>query len=474
MSLHSIRVRLTAWYALVMAVAFVAAGAVTYAVARRQVQRSADAAAVSTTHNFISALRDEMDEGRGRLTLRSANELLAEFRDEERAIVILDAAGEELAAHQTALAHSLDRALLRRLTAARQFGLTTANGASTRLYLAPASFGAQSFTIATAQSRARQRETLRDLRNAMLATAPIALLVACAGGYLLARKSLAPMVRMSDKARAISAANLSERIEVVNPRDELGELAVTLNDLLARLGRSFADQRRFMADASHELRTPVAILQGELDVTLSRNDRNAADYRESLEVMHRTVRRLTRIVRDLFLLARSDAGDLPLKGEPLYAGDVVSQTVRAYKTLAADRGVVLAAECDIDLLIDGDEDLLQRMIGNLVENAIRHTPHGAAVRVRCGRDGELARIEVRDSGSGVPEECRERIFERFYRADPARAAREGSGAGLGLPIARRIAEVHGGALRLEETGAGGSLFAVTLPLRRVAFDSSRV
>jgi heavy metal sensor kinase len=473
MSMHSIRVRLTAWYALVMALAFLAAGAVTYAVARRQIQRSSDAATVSTTHNFISALRDEMEEGRGRLTLRSANELLTEFRDDERAIVILDARGDEVAAQATPLAASLDRALLRRRAAARQFGLTTLNGGATRLYLAPAAFGAQSFVVAAAQSRARQRETLRDLRNAMLATAPVALLVACAGGYLLARKSLAPVMRMSEKARAISATNLSERIEVVNPRDELGELASTLNDLLTRLDRSFADQRRFMADASHELRTPVAILQGELDVTLSRNDRDVTDYRESLEVMHRSVRRLTRIVRDLFLLARSDAGDLPLKREPVYAGDVVSQTVRAYRTVAAERGITLAVDCDTDLLINGDEDLLQRMIGNLVENAIRHTPRGADVRVHCGADGELARIEVRDTGSGVPEECREQIFERFYRADPVRTAREGSGAGLGLPIARRIAEVHGGALRLERSGEDGSVFAVTLPLRRAASASSR-
>lgn len=474
MSLHSIRVQLTAWYALVMAVAFIAAGAATHAAARRQIQHSIDAATVSTTHNFLSALRDEMDEGHGRLTLRSANELLGEFRDEERAIVILDERGNEFASHQTAVARSLDRVLLRRLSVARQFGMTTVNGGSLRLYLAPADIGPQSFTIATAQSRARQTETLRNLRNAMLATAPIALLVACAGGYLLARKSLAPMVRMSDKARAISATNLSERIEVVNPRDELGELAATLNELLGRLDRSFADQRRFMADASHELRTPVAILQGELDVTLSRSDRDASDYRESLEIMHRTVRRLTRIIRDLFLLARSDAGDLPLKSEPLYPGDVVSQTVRAYRTVARDRGVTLAAECDDDLIIDGDDDLLQRMIGNLVENAIRHSPRGAEVRVHCAADGPLARIEVRDQGSGVPAECRERIFERFYRADPARTAREGSGAGLGLPIARRIAEVHGGDLRLEESGADGSLFAVTLPLRRAAAGSSLV
>lgn len=472
MSLHSIRVRLTAWYALLLAIALLAADAVTYVVARKQIERSTDAALVATTRNLISGLRDEVEEGDGALRLRSANELLAEFRDDDRGVVLLNADGSEFAAHQTPVARSLDRGLLRRLAAAHRFGLITAGSA--RLCVAPATFGSQSFVVAIAQSLARQEETLEDLRTAMLATLPVALLVASLGGYFLARKSLAPVVRMSEKARAIGATNLSERVEVANPRDELGELAATLNELLSRLDRSFSDQRRFMADASHELRTPVAILQGELDVTLSRDDRNADDYRESLEVMHRTVRRLTRIVRDLFLLARSDAGDIPLKREPLYAGDLVTQTARAYKTVAAERGVSVVAECADDLPIDGDEDLLQRMIGNLIENAIRHTRAGTEVRVRCSVENERARIEVSDRGAGIPAECREQVFDRFFRVDPARTVSSGSGAGLGLPIARWIAEVHGGSLWLDRSGDDGSVFVAALPLRRVAAGSSSV
>ncbi len=418
--LHSIRVRLTAWYALVLAIALLAADGVTYIVARNQIQRSNDAALLATTRDFLSALRDEIDEGEGVLRLRPANELLAEFRDDGRGVVLLHPDGSEFAAHQTPVARSLDRPLLRRLTTARRFGLTTVAGGAVRLDLAPVQYGTQSFVVAAAQSLAPQEETLEHLRTAMLATAPVALLVAALGGYFLARKSLAPVAR------------------------------------------SFAEQRRFMADASHELRTPVAILQGELDVTLSREDRNAADYRESLEVMHRTVRRLTRIVGDLFLLARSDAGDIPLKREPLYAGDLVSQTARAYKNLAAERGVVLVAECEDDLLIDGDEDLLQRMLGNLLENAIRHTQPGREVRVRCLTENSFALIEVRDQGTGVPSELREQIFDRFFRID---AARTGGGAGLGLPIARWIAEVHGGALWLDRSGPEGSTFIARLAAR---------
>lgn len=474
MSVHSIRVRLTAWYALLLAVALLTADGVTYVVARKQIQRSADAALVSTTRNLVSGLRDEVEEGHGVLRLRSANELLAEFRDDDRGVVLLNAGGSEFASQQTRVARSLDRALLRRLAGSHHFGLMTVGNCAARLYLSPIQLGAQTFAIASAQSLAPQQETLEDLRTAMAATAPVALLVAALGGYFLARKSLAPVVRMSEKARVISANNLSERIEVANARDELGELAGTLNDLMSRLDRAFSDQRRFMADASHELRTPVAILQGELDVTLSRDDRNAAEYRESLEVMHRSVRRLTRIVRDLFLLARSDAGDIPLKREPLYASDLVAQTARAYKTLAAERHASIVTQCDDDVPVDGDEDLLQRMIGNLIENAIRHTRPDTEVRVRCVVEGGRARIEVSDRGSGVPAECREQIFERFFRADRARTRSDGSGAGLGLPIARWIAEVHGGALWLDQSGPEGSVFVAVLPLRSPAAGSSLV
>ncbi|HEV2720303.1 MAG TPA: ATP-binding protein, partial [Thermoanaerobaculia bacterium] len=332
--------------------------------------------------------------------------------------------------------------------------------------LSPVRLGGQSYVIALGQSRAQQEKVLSDLREAMLVTAPLVLLVATLGGYLLARKSLAPVVKMSAKARAISATNLSERIEVTGARDELGELAATLNDLLARLDQSFAAQRRFMADASHELRSPVAILQGELDVSLSRDDRNADDYRESLAVMRRSVERLTRIVRDLFLLARSDAGEVPLRRELLYAGDVVAQTARAYRTVAAEQHVALATECDEELVVLADEDLLQRMIGNLLENAIRYSSPGSEVCIRCSVAGGNVHIEVRDRGPGVPPHLRQQIFERFFRVDSARGAvpaAAGSGAGLGLPIARWIAEAHGGALRLQSSGPDGSVFLAVLP-----------
>jgi heavy metal sensor kinase len=453
MIIDSIRGRLTAWYTLVLAVVLIAAGVMSYEVMRGQMGRATDASLVTSAHQVASALTEEAAENHGTLKLRSANEVLANFRDNDRPMIILGANGNDFAASATTVTASVDRGALRQRIARRSFGLSSQN--ELRLILSPLRIGGSEYFLAIAQSLDEQKELLADLRHAMVVTIPLALLIAAAGGYLLARKSLAPVAAMSAKARAISAMSLGERVEVANPADELGQLAVTLNALLERLEKSFDSQRRFMADASHELRTPVAILQGELDVTLSRDDRDAREYRDSLEIMRKSVQRLTRIVRDLFLLARGDAGQYPMRNECFYLDEVVAQTVQGFRTLAAERGVGIAEEHEADLVMRGDEDLVERLAGNLVENAIRHVPSGGRVLVRSsGTDGEL-RIEVHDSGSGIAPELRERIFERFFGAD-------GGGAGLGLPIARWIAEAHGGRVWLDSSGSSGSVFVATL------------
>lgn len=467
--LRSIRSRITAWTTLVLAVVLIAAAVVTYAVARRQILRATDASMTAIGHQLAASLAAEASETAGRLQVQSANELLREFRDSDRAIVILDASGRELASQPGPVLESLDRTVLERRIQSRAFGffsVPTPEGA-VRVSMTPVTITRQSLVIVIAQSLRIAEEDLADVREAMLVTMPLALVVAAVGGYVLARKSLAPVVHMSAEAREIGATSLSKRIEVVNERDELGELAATLNDLLSRLESSFSRQTRFMADASHELRSPVAILQGEIDVTLSRADRDAADYRESLEVMRRSVLRLTRIVRDLFLLARTDAGGVPVERTPLYINDIVLQTVRAYRTVANERAVTLTADCTEDLRVIGDEYLLQRMVGNLVENAIKFTPAGTEVRIRCAPANGTARVEVADQGPGVPLHLHESVFERFFRADPARGApetRDGSGAGLGLSIARWIAEVHAGTLGIEKYESKGSVFVATIPL----------
>jgi heavy metal sensor kinase len=320
---------------------------------------------------------------------------------------------------------------------------------------------------------------LADIGKALFLVIPIALVIASAGGYFLARKSLAPVVAMSEKAARMGAQNLHERLPVLNARDELGYLASTFNDLLDRLTRSLEQQRRFMADASHELRSPVSVIRGEAEVALSQT-RTPEEYRGSLEIALDEARRLSQIVDDLFTLARADAGQYPLRPRDFYLEELAVECVRAARSMAASRGVTLSYEPDGEMPIHGDEALVRRLTMNLLDNAIKYSPEGGKINVDCQRSGSEYSLTVQDSGPGIPAEAQEKIFERFFRLDPARtqnrrelgpvetAAPTTTGAGLGLAIARWIAEAHHGRLILAHSDASGSTFAAFLPVNGAA------
>jgi signal transduction histidine kinase len=270
---------------------------------------------------------------------------------------------------------------------------------------------------------------------------------------------------MSSQAGRIGSANLHERLAVQNERDELGQLAQSFNSLLDRLGESFERQRRFMADASHELRTPVAILRGEAEVALSQQARSLEEYRESLSVLHQEAERLTHIVEDLFTLTRADAGQYPLQPQDFYLDELIGESVHAARSLALAKNISLNFDVAPESPIRADESLLRRMILNLLDNAIKYTPDGGRVSVACRRADDEYVLTIADSGTGIPADLQPRIFERFFRADKARSRSEndGGGAGLGLSISRWIAEAHRGRLELTGSDAQGSTFTAYLP-----------
>ena len=325
--------------------------------------------------------------------------------------------------------------------------------------------GKKQYTLLVLQSLHRQREFLESVIAAFGLAIPLAILLASAGGYFLARRSLSPVVEMSTQAGRIGADNLHERLPVRNAQDELGHLAESFNSLLDRLDQSFEQQRRFMADASHELRTSVAILCGEADVTLSQPSRSPEDYRASLDILRAEAKRLKHIVEDLFTLARADAGQHPLTISSFYLDELITECSRSMKTLAAAKQITLSCNAPKEMPIQADEALLRRMIVNLLDNAIKYTPPGGSVSVSCDAEDSRCVMSVRDTGQGIPLELQPRIFERFFRADRvrSRSGSDGGGAGLGLSISGWIVHAHGGKLELTRSDKDGSTFTVDLP-----------
>jgi heavy metal sensor kinase len=297
----------------------------------------------------------------------------------------------------------------------------------------------------------------------MAAVFPIGLLLAGGGGWLLARRALRPVDRMAETARRISAEQLAARLEDGGANDELSRLAQTLNEMLGRLDTSFRQIRQFSADASHELQTPLTILKGEIEVAL-RMPRTPEEYQRILKSALEEIDRVARLVEGLLLLARADAGVLRMDLQPVDLAQLVEDVYGQVKVLADRRKITLLFGVMEPLSIRGDYERLRQVLLNLVDNGIKYTPSGGRVTLSLQRDGEWASLRVTDTGIGLSPGDQEKIFERFYRSAEDRSRGEG-GAGLGLCIARSIAEAHGGKIQVESTPGLGSTFTVLLPLQ---------
>ena len=499
----SVRARLTLWYTGMLALTLVAFALAGYLFLSVTLNRRTDEALAEMANAFASTFADEArDNHQGEADAASAarsedaqnnpNEAVIEavsqnqFRDYQ--LVVFGDAGRELA--RSPVQKNVQKKekvpdWTRPVAASKIAGLldAVARNPNPAPYFATLSDGDNQYRVVARRVQARgsmytlvvlrslhdQEDLLERASYALLIAVLLALLLASIGGYFLARKSLAPVVRMSASAAHIGADNLHERLPVANERDELGRLALVINGLLARLDASFEQQRRFMADASHELRTPVAIMRSEAEVALSQQERSNQELRESIVIFQDETRRLTGIVEDLFMLARADAGQYKLTLKECYLDELAGEVTRAVRTLVAERRLTLQLDAAEEMPFRGDENLLRRLLLNLVYNAIKYTPSGGTVTVSCKREAQHYIVTVSDTGRGIPAEAQPHIFERFYRADSARSREEDdgagltSGAGLGLSIARWVAEAHDGTLELLHSSPAGSVFQLILP-----------
>jgi signal transduction histidine kinase len=419
----SLKGRLAIWYALALLAILSLFGAQVLWQQGRVGLRRVDRELAELSATSANILRDEIHE-------REPNpprEALASLSPRHRAIAIFDARGQTLAAVWNGLV--LPQPLARASVAGQGLSpaiATADGGASTvdtptgawRVYARAESIGDRTYVLLTGSPLADSKREQREALEAMVVGIPIAALLATLGGLWFSSIGMRPIRAALDT------------------------------------------QRQFMADASHELRTPVSVMRSALDVTLARGHRDEPEYREALAFMDEQTRRVARLVDDMLALARADTGGYPIQRAPLYVDEIVAGCRRAIELLASERGVTVRTSSSSEIPLDGDEELLRRMLLNVVQNAVQHTPAGHAVTIDVVPNGRTVGIDVTNEGQPIADADRARIFNRFVQLDPARRT---AGSGLGLPIARWIAEAHGGTLVLASSGPSGTTFSITLP-----------
>jgi heavy metal sensor kinase len=369
---------------------------------------------------------------------------------------VLVAYGEPIAARLLVPKERIARAL-----AGERQALTVELGADRyRAVVLPVRRQGRARVVVVAQSLHRVDESVGQVLLLLLLALPAALAATALGGWWLARKALRPVEQMTSNAEAIGIDRLHERIELPRNRDEIGRLAVTLNAMLDRLERGVDEKHQLVADASHELRTPLAAMRAELDVSLMDEDLPPA-AREALESTREEVNRMSRIVNNLLTLARVDEGRLELLMTNVDLSDAIESAARPLRPLANAKQLRLeltGERCEAR----ADPQRLHQALTNLIENAIKFSQTQGEVTVTSWRRNGEVGVTVKDTGPGIPPDARTHVFDRFYRADPARR-RDGSGSGLGLSICREIAEAHGGRIWVESEVGKGAAFSLALP-----------
>src|SRR5262245_8979553 len=325
--------------------------------------------------------------------------------------------------------------------------------------------------LAATSPEERVEQELGEILLVLALGLPPIVVLAGVGGYVLARRALAPIDHLGGEARRITAERLHERLSVPNERDEIGRLAAVINDTLARLESSFEQLRRFTADASHELRTPLSVIRGIGEMNLGET-RTAAEYKDAIGSMLEEVDRLTRLVDTLLRLSRADAGTVRLSRELVDLAQLTLDVAASLGILAEERQQRVNVDVDApgQVHVSADRLVLSDAITNVIDNAIKYSPIGSTIDVRVDRDGDHSTIVVIDQGPGIPAEHRERIFDRFYRIDEGRS-RDMGGTGLGLAIAKWAVEINGGHISVDSTPRG-SVFRIVIPRRSNASMSA--
>jgi heavy metal sensor kinase len=448
-----IRTRLTLISAAMMAVVLVAAGAFLYFRLRADLLQAVDAGLRSRAEAIVGSLAEsESGLGAGG-TLIEPDEAFAQVLATNGAIIDSSPGlgGQPL----------LPPSALSELDRIRFFDSvvpTVEESVPARLFAVP--FDGR--VVVVGASVEDQRDALGRLAVLLAVGGPVALALATLAGWLVAGAALRPVERMRSEASAISADDSARKLPVPETGDELARLGETLNEMLARLRDALERERRFVGDASHELRTPLANLKAEIELALRRS-RTREELLEALRSAGQETDRLVRLAEDLLVLARGDHGQPPAVREPVDVAELVEREVSAFSPRASERGIVIETQVPEGRRILLDPARLRQALGNLLDNAVRHSPSGGTVGVAASMQDGSFLLEVRDAGEGFPAGFLPRAFEPFARADPSRS-RTAGGTGLGLAIVRAVAEAHGGTAEARNHPDGGASVVLTIPV----------
>jgi heavy metal sensor kinase len=465
----TIRWRLTLWNAAAVAVLLVAIGATIYILFRASLYRQVDRLLASQLDNLQSDRKLAGDpEPRIRYWVREFHEHAG------LSCVVFDTTGrpfvrtEDLsdvaeAARFRPEAGSFGHAGTSRFATLDRPGIGRQRAMIQRL-----DAGGRSFTLVLMTSLEKVDDDLREMAGVLLGVLPFALLLAAGIGYFLAGRALAPIERLRRDADQITADRLNERLAVGNA-DELGRLAATINEMIARLERSFVEIRRFTADASHELRTPISVIRTEAEIALNK-PADSDGFRETAGDILEECEHLTKLTDQLLTLSREDAGIRDFAAEPVDLAAIVAGVAETMRPLAEARGQELAVSASAPVPMTGDASRLRQVAYNLLDNAIKYTPEGGRIEIAASASrgfqkipGTCAVLTVRDNGIGIPPEHLPHVFDRFYRVDKARS-REAGGTGLGLSIVRSIVQGHGGDVEITSTPGQETAVTVRIPI----------
>lgn len=453
----TIRARLTVWYAGVLTAMLIVYAVSTFIAVRHEFLEQLD-----------ERLHDDFEAAEGRLT-RTPDGRIDWTADphqdghdvDAKVYEVWSASGEQI--HRSGAPTALPPLALGATATSYAYDtVVAATGESWRTIAAPVSVGGYNVVLRVSRVEERVREELSEVGTVLALGLPLVVGLAGVGGYVLARRALAPIDHLGSEARRITAERLHERLTVPNQRDEIGRLAGVFNETFGRLESSFDQLRRFTADSSHELRTPLAVVRGIGEVAVAES-RTPAQYKEAIGSMLEEVDRMSKLVETLLRLSHGDAGAIRLSREPHDLGQLARDVASSLAVLAEERNQTLSVDAEEGIVAAVDRLVFREALTNVLDNALKYSPVGGAIAIRAVRTDEGALISVSDQGPGVPPEHRARIFDRFFRVDDSRT-RDTGGAGLGLAIAKWAVEIHGGQITVDERPGGGAEFRIVVPL----------